>query len=113
MVDSSDSLLAIKNLKIGEKYTLIIDKDHQEAHFTKLSKNEILELIKSIPPEGVVTDGFCSDLKGKIKCYACKKEQPVKEYKQHDFRSIYSLDYVCDNCECSVYFRYDWSGPWD
>ncbi len=58
MVDSSDSLQAIKNLKIGEKYTLIIEKDYEEAHFTKLSKNEISELIKNIPKEGVETSGF-------------------------------------------------------
>jgi hypothetical protein len=101
----------IKILKFGEKLTISID-DHQYAEFTKLSLEKMMEKLKLIPNQGIETYGLAT-YSEKIPCHSCHQECPISGFWHHDDKSRYSIDYICSNCQCSVYYNYDWSGPWD
>ena len=103
----------IKNLKIGENFKMIIEEYHQYADFTKFSSEKISEMIKNIPSEGISTYGLCGDYKHTYPCFACKKQGNLTKFWHSGSKSNFSLNYVCDTCECHVYYDYDWSGAWD
>ena len=103
----------IKHLKIGEKFLLILEEGHQDAEFIKLSSEEISEKIKNIPTECIRTYGLCGDYIRTYKCFACENQGHLTEFWHSNSKSIFFLVYICENCQCKVYYSYDWSGPWD